>query len=605
MSPAAGKTNTVCGQCGKAMPKAHSIYDGVAYCQSCYCKIFKPVPCQVCGKTVRTPNGASPALCKKCRTLGRRCVRCGKDVPQAGMVVENGVACPSCARYFKEPQRCPVCGQQSFHLARDFKNGFNEPVCQQCRRKGHITCPSCGKNRRPAGSTSDGRVVCKTCLANDGKPFVCPKCGKEGKRHSATRCDACYWRENVEKKLKNAISMLEHEWVRTAFSDFITALSGKIDAKAAALRLERHFLFFARLDAFFAKPSAATSRGMILTFGLDGLRRHAAAYGFLVKSGIIPKQSAAEIKREACFENQAKLLKACEGRWHHGLLESFAENLNKVGQRYADRGWDGDRQRFGPRTILAALRAASKFLDDLDSETVRSVQQIEQIHLDRFLLNHSGYRDSLRSFVRFLNKTQKLFKKLKIESVPRNLPPNIFLDRAKYTDLVQGWLTPPDESVKEAIIGLLMLLYAQRAKSLVRLRLSDISHGYDGVYRVVFGRTEIPLDKHVGALLDRYLPARRALAVMEESWENGYLFTGRCAGDHLTEAAVSYYLKKYGVTAEQVFATSILYAYLGGLRHPKVLVKAFGITDFTAIKYLNLISPRLRDEVEMEAAANG
>jgi integrase len=252
-----------------------------------------------------------------------------------------------------------------------------------------------------------------------------------------------------------------------------------------------------------------------------------------------------------------------------------------------------------------ALRTASKFLDSIDPDMVRSVQQIEQIHLDRFLANKRGYRDSVRAFVRYLNKTQKLFKKLRIESIARNIPPNIFMDRTKYTVLLKGWLSPADDSVKEAIIGLLMLLYAQRAKQLVRLRLSDISHGHDGVYRVVFGRTEIPLDRRIGALLDRYLAVRKALAVMEESWENNYLFTGRSAGDHLTEAAVSYYLKKHDVTAEQVFATSLLYAYLGGLRHPKVLVKAFGITDFTAIKYLNLISPRLRDEVEFKAAANG
>jgi integrase len=370
------------------------------------------------------------------------------------------------------------------------------------------------------------------------------------------------------------------------------------------MRLEKHFLFFAKLDALFERPAAANAHGMISAFGLDGLRRHAAAYGFLVKSERLPKQSADDIKREASIDDQQKLLRTSEGLWYHSLLQSFLDHLNTVGQRYADRGWIGNHQRFGPRTILAALRSASKFLDSLDPDTVKSVQQIEQIHLDRFLANHMGYRDAVRAFIRYINKTQKLFKKLKIESITRNIPPNIFLDRTKYAELLKGWLLPPDDSVKEAIIGLLMLLYAQRAKQLVKLRLSDISHGHDGVYRVVFGRTEIPLDHRIGALFDRYLPARKALAVMEESWENSFLFTGRSAGDHLTEAAVSYYLKKHNVTAEQVFATSILYAYLGGLRHPKVLVKAFGITDFTAIKYLNLISPRLRDEVEFKAATN-
>jgi len=595
----------VCDCCGKAIQKAHAIHDGKAYCQACYRRIFKPVACNKCGKTVRTPGGVGPVTCKKCRAIGRTCVRCGKDVPQAGLVVEDGVACPSCARYFKEPQRCPVCGQLSLHLARDFKSGFTEPVCQQCRRKGHITCPSCGKNRRPDGTTTDGRVVCKTCLETDGKPFVCPKCGKEGKRHSTTRCEACYWSDSVEKKLKGAVSMLNNEWVRDAFSVFIVALSQRIEAKTAALRLERHFLFFARLDAFFDEPTEATARGMISAFGLDGLRRHAAAYGFLVKSEIIPRQSAEDIKTEAAIEDQEKILRACESQWYHELLNNFLGHLKKVGERYSDRGWNGSRQRFGQRTILMALRTAGKFLESLDTDKVWRVQQIEQVHVDIFIVDKKGYRDSIRAFIRYLNRTQKLFKKLKIESVSRNLPPHIFIDRTKYTELLKAWLLASNDTVKESIVCLLMLLYAQRAKQLVRLRLSDISHGHDGLYRVVFGRTEISLDRRIGGLLDRYLSARKSLAVMEEPWDNGYLFTGRSPGSHLTEAAVSYYLKKHGVMAEQMFATSILYAYLGGLRHPKVLVKAFGITDYTAIKYLNLISPRLRDEVEFKVAANG
>jgi site-specific recombinase XerD len=581
------------------MPKATAVHDGIAYCQTCYKRIFRPVPCQKCGKTVRTPNGTAPALCRKCKTVGRHCVRCGKDVPQAALIVENGVACPSCARFFKELQPCPACGRMTVYLSRDVKNGFSEPVCEQCRRKDHRTCPSCGKYRSLVGLTSDGRLVCRTCLATDGKPFLCPKCGKEGKRHSSTRCETCYWRERTEKKLKNALFLLEHEWVRKAFFDFIAVLSEKSDPKDIGFRLERYFLFFSRLDVLFRTPEEATCRGMVAAFGREGLRRYAAAFGFLVKSGRIPRQSASEIEKESLIADQKRMLRACEDRWYHGLFGSFLENQNKVGQMYADRGWTGKRQRYGSRTILVTQRAAAKFLQSLDPGMVKSVQQIEQVHIDRFLLQRPGYRSSMRPFVRYLNRTQKLFKKLKIEHVRQNLPPDIFIDRANYVKMLREWLTPPDDSVKEALIGLLMLLYAQRAKHLVRLRLSDISHGRDGVYRVVFGRTQIALDRRVGSLLDRYLPARKALAAVEEPWENDYLFPGKMAEGHLTEAAVSYYLKKRGVTADQVFATSILYAYLSGLKHPKVLVKAFGINDCTAIKYLNLINPRLRDEVEM------
>ena len=44
------------------------------------------------------------------------------------------------------------------------------------------------------------------------------------------------------------------------------------------------------------------------------------------------------------------------------------------------------------------------------------------------------------------------------------------------------------------------------------------------------------------------------------------------------------------------------YAYLGGLRHPKVLARAFGIADYTAVRYLEMLDPRLTAEVEARIA---
>jgi hypothetical protein len=43
---------------------------------------------------------------------------------------------------------------------------------------------------------------------------------------------------------------------------------------------------------------------------------------------------------------------------------------------------------------------------------------------------------------------------------------------------------------------------------------------------------------------------------------------------------------------------------MSGLRHPKVLVKAFGITSETAIKYLNLIDPQLIQTVNERVVAH-
>lgn len=598
MINSAGKHIKMCDCCGKPMQKAHAYYEGKAYCTTCYYREFKPVGCDGCGKTTRTPGGRRPALCRSCRAKNRNCVRCGKPVPRAALTVDKGVACPSCARHFKEPAACPVCGQLSLYLSRDFKNGFTEPVCQRCRRKGHITCPVCNKNRRPAGTTSDGKLVCADCLSTNGKPFICPRCGREGKRHSSTKCDACYWEDSARKRLKDALAMLSHNWVRESFETFIPALIDRIGAQKAALRLEKYFLFFARLDASFPNPRTISAEALASIFGREGLRRHAVPYGFLVKSRIVPPQTEYDLETAAEKARQDKILERVTKLWYGSLLHEFRTHLEAVGERYENRGWKEERRRFIPRTITGNLRAAMKLLESLDPDIIGSTPQIEQIHLDRFVVNNPGYRDSIRAFVRYLNNKKKVFKKLTLSNVKRNLQPGRFLERTKYEKLLREWLSAGDDRLKESLICLLMLLYGQKVNRLVRLKLSDVSRDREGCYRVAFGSVEISLDRRIGNLLDRYLADRKALATMEDDWENLWLFSGRTHGSHLTEAAVTHHLKKFGVSAETLFSTAIFYAYLRGLRQPKVLVKAFGITDATAVKYLDMISPRLSDEAE-------
>ena len=93
----------------------------------------------------------------------------------------------------------------------------------------------------------------------------------------------------------------------------------------------------------------------------------------------------------------------------------------------------------------------------------------------------------------------------------------------------------------------------------------------------------------------------RHLAYRDQSppsaWENEYLFPGKVIGTHLSSAAVTYYLKKNKVTAKALFATAVSNAYLHGVRHPKILVRALGICTVTAVKYMNEFDPRLVDEV--------
>ena len=520
------------------------------------------------------------------------------------MTLKEGALCFPCSIHYKEPKACPVCGQLSLRLSRCTHRGFgDQQVCERCQRKGNITCAGCGKHRYPAGVRQDGKVVCKSCLARGEKPFVCKTCGKEGKPHSKTMCHACYWRKRADARFKDSMALLMHEWSRDAFRRFYTDLINRQNPHAVAtIKLERYFLFFAKMDASFADPKAMQADQLLQSFGADGLRRHAVPFGFLVKEQIIPGIEHDSLEESSERRRQKLILDQAKNEWYGALLERFHQHLEKINERYTARGWRGKRRRFIPRTITSDLRAAAVFLAYLSSGGVSSLQQIQQPDLDRFLEKHNGYRTSIRAFLRYLNRGETLFRKLQLPSVARGLPENSFLPRVKCQALLKSWLNPSDKSLKEGLICSLMLLYAQQANKVVRIKLSDLAQGRDGLYRLAMGPTEIALDTRLCQMLGRYLEQRSALATMEDTENNDYLFPGRTYGGHLTEAAVTHYLKKSHVSAAQMFSTAIYNAYMGGLRHPKVLVKAFGITDETAIKYLNIIDPQLIHEVNAKVA---
>jgi hypothetical protein len=521
------------------------------------------------------------------------------------MTLEGGALCWPCSVHYREPKQCPVCGQLSLRLARDAKRGFtNQPVCDPCRRKGNINCPLCGKNRHPAGSLNDGRVVCKSCLERGDKPFICSVCGKEGKPQSKAICQSCYWRKLADKRFKDSVAIFSNDWTKEAFQKFYADLIVRQAAKKiATASLERYFLFFAKLDASFSDPKAITAEQMIVAFGAEGMRRHAVPYGFLVKEKIVPELARDALEESSEHRRQLLIISRAKDAWYGPLLNRFRLHLEKINERYASRGWRGKTRRFVPRTVTADLRAAAVFLASLsESQGVSSLQEVQQDHLNRFLADHEGYRAGISAFLRYLDRNEKLFRKLSLDSVMQNLPEGVFLSRTKYQDLLRTWLNPSDEMLKSSLMCALMLLYAQPGKRVVRIRLSDIALGRDRMYRLAMGQAEITLDRRLGNLLDRYLERRRALATMEDDEHNDYLFPGQSYGSHLTEAAITYRLKKHGVTAAQLFSSAIYNAYMGGLKHPKVLVKAFGITDETAIKYLNLIDPQLIHTVNSRMA---
>jgi site-specific recombinase XerD len=596
---------TLCDQCGRRMGRASLVLDGKNLCLSCAGKV-PLLPCIQCGGNTRMRNPDGKPFCRSCRTKGRVCAKCATPLPRASLMTSDGAVCRYCYRDYKEPQACEQCGQLDLFLNNIETSEGNRRVCSSCWRKsrGYVCCGVCRKNRPQAGQLDDGRPLCKDCFQSGGKPFVCPQCGQEGYRFSSKRCTACYDRERLAKKVRLSAILLRQNWAKEAWLAFGEELRARMPPEKAVMRLERYFVLFARLDAEFSRPSEITPEALLKTVGgRDGLRRFAVPYGFLVKCRAVPEMTRALLDDTAEQMRQYGLLSDISGQWYAPVLQRFHDNLLALHARYSDRGWKGKDSRLKLRTVTQYLRTAMTFCQMVDQQGVGMVQQITPNHLDAFQARHGGSKDSIRAFVRHLNRREKLFARLKVVTVRQDLPQGVFLSRDCYLALLKAWLTPSDETLREALAGLLMMLYAQPVNRVVALLLSDLIEDRDGRYRIALAKTEIALDPNVSAVLRRWLDLRKAIMPLDDVQTNPYLFPGRRYGEHITTAAVTYWLRKAGVTAEQLYSSAIYNAYRNGARMPKVLMNAFGITKTTAIKYLSLIDPRLTDEVGSEARA--
>lgn len=579
--------HTICSECSRQMPKAKAVRNGRAYCGACHKRLSNSVPCRTCGKPVRVHEGDAP-LCKTCGAAGRKCLRCGKPVPRAGLTLPEGVSCASCAPYFKSPKPCAACGEMSLRLARSSRLGHNDPVCPKCQRIDHAVCAGCGKHRLPAGRDGKGRPLCRGCLERGEVPFVCSSCGKEGKRHSASRCEECYWTERLGKAVETLSREIVTTLIRDALPGYTGYLGGRCGAKKGYLRLNRHTQFFMALDK---EPLLLQDpRVLVERFGADGLRRYALPYGFLVSTGVVVPAESALVTSLTERRRQLAIISTSKKCQDTQLLTDFHHHLLRRQERYHSRGWRGPLERFSDRTVTVCLRAAAHLLNELDLTTLL---KIDGPVLTRYLCEFPGQTNPVRQFICFLNQQGRMLRRTKIESVRRGIDEKIFLSPERQKEIIRG-LSSDNTPPQEGILLACMLLYCQTIKRAVRVRVSDVS-GEEGKRLIRFAKVPIELPQEISGLLDRHLAKREQLVATDPS--NPYLFPGRLPGSHLSEAGVGSMLRRHGVKSEQLLATGVALSFQHGLKYPTTLARAFGISTATAIKYYQVVSGQLINEV--------
>lgn len=570
------------------MQKAHAYHGEAPYCTRCYYRHFKSVACSGCGCSTRTLYGEEPGMCRTCRVKDRVCMRCDKPVLRSHFRAADGhVACKICRPTVMAPTTCIYCGKSALRVSRDFKAGFPEPACEQCRRAHFKTCTYCRKYREVASFDEQNRAVCIACVAEP--IFKCPKCDQLGIRFSKFQCRRCYETQYARKLFSSELQQMTVPYVQKIYAEFF---EHQLETEDRPIKFRRsikgYTSFFQRIEKIAPTPMRLTPQALWLEFGRGGLRKNECAYNFLVSIeyvSLLPVEESDDIDERL---KRHRLIEKVTVPWHRRTLLNFEAVLLARRETYRKKGWHGEHERFQARTISHNVRAAKRFLESLPVE-VGALESISMANLDSFLLENSGHRKVLHSFVQYLNTGKKLFTNLSLVTVPRASPPmQSVMAATQSSALLKKWLHPTERNRKRSLIFIFMLLYGQTVTRATRLEWSQFVRGPDGQWQSKFAVSWVPLDYRVGKILDQYAEQFRPNTDDIDN-RTKYLFPGRMPGTSLSPATVTNYLHEEGISAAQLFSSCIINAYRNGTKHPRTLVDLLGISMKTAVDYFNQI----------------
>lgn len=380
------RPRTRCDECGRSIAKATRVYRGRAYCQSCHRQAFIVVPCPRCSRPHRAHRDLRGALCRSCAIAERRCARCQKPVPRAGLIIRGQAVCPSCVPHYRAKSKCPHCEELSSRLSKSPKTGFDVAICDKCRRTRFATCHRCRRHREVFTFDAEGKPLCAACGRESPLTHACPSCGGSVPGAGAARCRTCEVRERTARRVRLNIELLEQDWVRSLFEHFCDSQVALRPRGDTPRRVDRFAAFFAEIDRAVHGAGELTQRRLFELIGADGLRLSQLAVAYLAEHLGIAWSS--DLSQELVEERRIRdaLLRWQRYAWSADL-SGYLAHVSGSGLRTRS-----------PKTRRLYLNAAGRLLE---SAGVPSLTALKQEHLDRLLRRQPGLAASLSAFVTY------------------------------------------------------------------------------------------------------------------------------------------------------------------------------------------------------------
>lgn len=482
-----------CGSCGRGMEKAKRIFEGVAFCSSCYLRHFERRPCERCGQPARLHKSQEIGRCGKCERETRRCLRCDELTPRAALIFEGEAVCKKCRRYY--PPFPPKAQKDS-----------SQRNCQVCR-----------KPRNVAGRDPDGRPLCAKCFSID-------------RREEVAEEDRRYWVTSLARRQVVGRQSLITQWCRALFDTFVEFRLTNTPPKSLSLKLANYIQFFQGLETRFHSRKTLFNANLLDHYTPDELRRSEPIITFFAEIGV-DAPTRAHTRAAAERRRIHDILAEHAGGSFYAILKAYSEDMANP---------TPPRQTIALTTQRTNLRAAAGLV------AATGGKRITQSTVTRFLVSSPGQRASLSRFIGFLNDGAYDLSLPSVKS--RNPRPTRATDSSLEVCL-HALENEASLSRRRALLcaifsGLLGLPLA-KVVAFERDRLSSnhanaVTLYLDGAWVSLPDRLHGPLSRHLN---DRDV---------EMESRQGWLFPGRPDSQPITSETVNYHLKKFGVTASQL-----------------------------------------------------
>lgn len=373
------------------MVNAARIHLGNEYCVTCERRVFVATQCSRCQGSMRDHRHAqTEPVCRKCVRADRTCVRCGKSLPSATLLLSNGAVCGPCAYYVVDPRPCELCGTLSHRLLRMRGRSDGPKVCSSCRDANtHATCSHCGRYRAVAGMSIDRRPRCSTCLPGAEASRRCPGCGQVLQGPGRGRCRNCQVGEKVEAHLKLTAAGMQYKWSKTLIAEFSAWYRNRGSQSTIATRhLATYDGFFERLEAAAGAQGTVNQVLLLDQFRPEELLRYKVPLKFLSSHQRVHLDAKVRAEHAAVFHARDALRSGKDEAWH-ALVSDYAQWLQLTPRK--------------PRTVALYMLAAVGLCKSL---SLTSSQGPEQSGLARYLRLHRGQRANLSVFVHFGRQTR-------------------------------------------------------------------------------------------------------------------------------------------------------------------------------------------------------